>query len=208
MKVLICEDVILFRKGLKHFLESSDDELLVDEAGDRSDLLKRARSEHYDVLLLDISMSNQNGLDLLKTWRQIYPEIPVLILNRYVREEDAVRALRAGAAGYMSQQATPEELIQSIYRLNDGHRYISHLMAERLADLVSEEENDPIQSLSDREYQVLIGIASGKSVAEIAGELFLSGNTISTYRKRLFAKLNLQNSAQLIRYALKHKLVD
>lgn len=162
----------------------------------------------YQVILLDISMPAQNGLDLLKILRRRFPDTPVLVLSRHLETQDAVRALRAGAAGYLNEKTTPREFIQALHRLRDGHRYIPPAIAEQLAAIVSDPETDPVHHLSDREYQVLQGIASGKSLSQIAGELFLSHNTISTYRTRLLSKLNLDNNAQLIRYALKNNLVD
>lgn len=207
-KVLLCDDHTLFREGLRRILETRPGEFIIDEAGGRSELLEQMKNGSYQVILLDISMPAQNGLELLKVPRRRYAETPVLVLSRHLEPPDAVRALRAGAAGYLNEKTTPRELIQALRRLRDGHRYIPPAIAEQLAVLVSEPESDPVRNLSDREYQVLQGIASGKSLSQIAGELFLSHNTISTYRTRLLCKLNLDNNAQIIRYALKNNLVD
>lgn len=208
IKVILCDDHTLVRAGLKQLLEENSHDIRVDEVESGKDVLKKIEKDSYDVLVLDISMPDQNGLDVLKNVKRMKPELPVLMLSRHAEEQYAIRSLRAGASGYLTKQSAPNELIKAIKRIIDGRKYVSSSLAEKLAELVDEPKLEPHEMLSDREYQVFTGIAAGKSNNELASELNLSDNTISTYRARVLEKLNLKNNAELIRYALKNNLVD
>ena len=179
------------------------------EAGDGHEALKVIQSEPCDVVLLDITMPNRSGLDVLKQLHSESPRLPVLVLSMHSEDQYAVRVLRAGAAGYLTKESAPAKLVQAIRKVVRGGKYVSPTLAEKLVyDLDSKSSKAPHEILSDREYQVLCMIASGKTVTMIAEELTLSVKTISTYRVRILEKLNMKNNAELTRYAIKEGLVD
>jgi len=179
------------------------------EASTSQEVLNEVWGKDYDVVLLDISMPGGNGLDILKELKSVKPDIHVLVLSVHPEEQYAVRMLRAGASGYLTKESAPEELIAAIRKVSMGGKYVRSSLAERLAfNLGIDGEKALHERLSDREYQVLCMIASGKTVNEIAGELLLSAKTISTYRSHVLEKMNMKNSAELIHYAIKHRLVD
>ena len=181
----------------------------VSEAGDSNEVLRLVREEPFDVVMLDITMPGRDGLEVLKELKRDFPKLPVLILSMHPEERFAVRALKAGASGYMTKESAPDELCEAIRKVLQGGKYISPSLAELLADSFGQAEEQPlVELLSDREYQVLRLIASGKTVGEIAEELSLSINTISTYRMRILEKMNMKTNAELTRYALEHGLVD
>lgn len=206
IKVLIVDDHAIVRKGLRHIAEESK-QIEVGEAGDGAEALNKLRTERWDVLVLDINLPGRNGLDVLQTARDMYAKLPVLVLSGHSEDQYAVRVLRAGASGYMSKDAAPDQLVAAIQKVMNGGKYISLALAEQLAFELSE-NNDrlPHEKLSAREYRVLIMIGEGKAVGEIAAELLLSVKTVSTYRARVLEKLNLQNNAQLMRYVMDHGL--
>ncbi len=189
-----------------------DDEypyLVVGEAKNATETLELARNLEWDALILDYSMPDANGLVLLKEIKQSYPGRPVLILSMHPEDSIAISVLRAGAAGYINKECASEELTVAIRKAVSGKKYVSASLAEKLAlELEDGSQALPHESLSDREYRVMWMIASGKSITHIAEELFLSPNTISTYRIRILKKLKLENNADLVRYAIKHRLME
>lgn len=179
------------------------------EAGDGQEAMRIIQNEPCDVLLLDITMPNKSGLDVLKELHSESPKLPVLVLSMHSEDQYAVRVLRAGAAGYLTKESAPAKLVQAIRKVVRGGKYVSPTLAEKLVyDLDARSSKAPHEVLSDREYQVLCMIASGKTVTTIAEELGLSVKTISTYRVRILEKLNMKNNAELTRYAIKEGLVD
>lgn len=207
-RVILCDDHTLVRAGLKQLLEEDNSGFTVDEVASGKETFQKIQKESYDMLILDISMPDQSGLDVLKNIKQIQPDLPVLMLSRHTEEQYAIRSLRAGASGYLTKQSAPKELLKAIHKIMNGKKYVSTSLAEKLAEMIGEDALEPHELLSDREYQVFIGIASGKSNSDIANELHLSENTVSTYRARVLDKMSLKNNADLIRYALKNDLVD
>ena len=209
IKILIAEDHTLVRKGLIQILSEMDDVELVDEASNGEETIDKVSQEDYNLVLLDISLPGRSGLDVLKQLKCLKPDLPVLILSMYPEEQYAVRSFKAGASGYLTKKSAPDELIAAIRKVVQGKKYITASLAEKLAFAVeTDTDKDLHESLSDREYQVMCMIASGKTVSEIADILSLSVKTISTHRSRLLDKMNFQNNAQLTYYAIKRGLVD
>lgn len=209
IKVLIADDHAIVREGLKQILADTKDIVVAGEAKNGLEAVKLARDGECDVMLLDISMPDRNGIEVLKQVRKEMPQIHVLMLSMHREDLYAIRSLKAGAAGYLNKQSAPNELVNAIRMVAGGMKYISPEMAQALARQIGENEDVPLhQTLSDREYQTLTMIASGKSVSDIAAELSLSVKTVSEYRSRLLAKMKLKNSAELTHYAIKHNLVE
>ena len=208
-KVLIADDHTLVRKGLRQILLESGAVKVADEAKDGKETIAKVSANPYDVVLLDISFPGRSGIEVLKQVKSIRPKLPVLILSMHPEEQYAVRALRAGAAGYLTKESAPDELIEAIQKVAKGGKYITASLADKLAEEIGEPSEElPHERLSDREYQVMCMIASGKTVKEIGRELNLSVKTISTHRARILMKMNMKNNAQLTHYAIKYKLVD
>ncbi len=208
IKVLIADDHTLVRKGLKQLLLETEDIDKVDEAKDGKEAISKVNKNEYDLVLLDISLPGRSGIDVLKQLKSSIPELPVLILSMHPEEQYAVRSLRAGAAGYLTKESAPAELIDAIRKVANGKKYITSSLAEKLADEIGLDTEKPLhETLSDREYQVMCMIASGKTVKEIADELNLSVKTISTHRARILRKMHMENNAQLTHYAIKLSLV-
>jgi len=209
IKVLVVDDHTLVRKGLKQILENEPDIVVADEAAQGKEVFEKIGRENYDLVLLDISLPGRNGIDILKQLKCLKPKLPVLILSMYPEEQYAIRSLKAGACGYLTKVSAPEELLTAVQSVTRGMKYITSTVAEKLAlELEGNNGKLPHETLSDREYQVMCMIASGKTVKEIAEELSLSVKTISTYRARILEKMNLENNAQITHYALKERLVD
>jgi two-component system invasion response regulator UvrY len=209
IRVLVADDHVLFRRGLKMVLEDTPDMVVADEAGTGREALEKALKGNYDVLLLDISMPERSGFDILKDLKNLKPELPVLILTMHAEDKYAVRVLKAGAAGYLTKKNAPDELVAAIRKVLAGGRYVSSSLAEKIAFELQEGGEKPLhENLSDREYQVMCLIASGKSMSDIAEELSLSINTVSTYRARILEKMRLKNTAELIHYAISNHLVE
>ncbi|MCX7173471.1 MAG: response regulator transcription factor [Proteobacteria bacterium] len=207
--VLIADDHAIVRQGLRQILSETDDLLVAGEADDGVDAMRLARLQHWDVVLLDVSMPNRNGIDTLKMLKKEYPRLPVLILSMHPEEQYAVRALKAGASGYLTKQSAPELLVTAIRQVASGHKYVSPSLAMKLADVIAENDDRlPHETLSDREYQILCLIASGRTLTQIAEELNISVKTVSEYRKRLLDKMKLETNAELIHYGLRHRLVE
>jgi len=209
IKVCVIDDHAVVREGLKRIISENPGMAVTAEAGDGFDAMKVLQKEPCDVVLLDITMPNKSGLDVLKEIHAESPRLPVLVLSVHSEDQYAVRVLRAGAAGYLTKESAPAKLVQAIRKVVRGGKYVSPTLAEKLVyDLNADTSRAPHEVLSDREYQVLCMIASGKTVTMIAAELLLSVKTVSTYRVRLLEKLNMKNNAELTRYAIKEGLVD
>jgi two-component system invasion response regulator UvrY len=183
--------------------------MVSDEASDGHQLLSKIREQNYDVVILDISMPHMDGLDVLKQLKIEKPKLPVIVLSIHPEDQYALRVLKAGASGYVTKASAPDELINAIRKVCRGGKYISPSIAEKLAfQLEANFDEMPHEALSDREYQVLCMLASGKTVTEIADELALSVKTVSTYRARILEKMDMKNNAELIHYAIQNQLVD
>lgn len=208
IRILIADDHIVVHRGLKQILGDEPDMSVVGEALNAQEVLALVRKRDWDVVVLDISMPGKSGLDIIEELKQERPKLPVLILSMHPEDRYAVRALRVGAAGYLTKESAPEELVKAIRKVVTGGRYVSPSLAERLAFVLStNSEQPPHETLSNREYQVLCMIGSGKSVGAIAVDLSLSVKTISTYRARVLEKMTLKNTSELIHYALQNRLV-
>ena len=208
IRILIADDHPIVRAGFKLVISDTQDMTVADEAGNGQEVLNLIRKHDYDIVLLDISMPGRNGLEVLKDLKAEKPKLPVMILSIYPEEQYAVRALRAGASGYMTKASAPNELIAAIRKISQGGKYISASLAEKLTDYLDEDASKPLhEKLSDREYQVMLLIASGKTVSDIADELCLSVKTISTYRSHIIEKMRLKNNAEITLYAVQNKLV-
>jgi DNA-binding NarL/FixJ family response regulator len=207
IKVLIADDHAIVRKGLRQVAKEQAPHLEIGEAADGEEVLHLIQAEHWDALVLDISMPKRSGLDILQEVRHLRPQMPVLMLSVHPEEQYAIRVLKAGAAGYMSKDCAPDELVQAIDRVVRGGRYVSATLAEKLAFEVGGQGGQfNHERLSNREYTVLLLIGAGKSVGEIAEDLALSVKTVSTYRARVLEKLDLKTNADLIRYVIENNL--
>lgn len=208
IKVFIADDHPLVREGLKRILEDSSDIVVAGEASNGQELLKKVRKNDYDVVLLDISMPGRNGLDVLKQLKIIKPDLYILILSIFPEELYGVRALKAGASGYLTKKSSPDELIMAIKKVSLGRKYINLFLSEKLALDIEADSKKPLhERLSDREYEVMCKIASGKTVKEIAEELSLAPSTISTHRSHILEKMNMKKNAELTYYVIKEGLI-
>ena len=209
IRMIIADDHPIVRAGMKQIISEASDMIVADEAGDGHQLLNKIRTENFDVVILDLTMPHMDGLDVLKQLRIEKPKLPVIILSIHPESQYALRVLKAGAAGYVTKTSAPDELINAIRKVCRGGKYISPSIAEKLAfQLDTNFKEMPHEMLSDREYQVMRMMASGKTVTEIAEKLALSVKTISTYRSRILEKMKMKNSAELMHYAIQNKLVD
>ena len=209
LRVLIADDHVVVRQGLKQILGGTPELLVAGEATNGQEVLDKVRAEVWDVVVLDISMPDRSGLDILKQLRSERPELPVLVLSMHSEDQYAVRVLKAGANGYLTKDSAPDELVKAIRKVVSGGTYVSSFLAEKLAfEIGTDSSRLPHETLSDREFQVLRLIAAGESVTEIAAELYLSVKTVSTYRARLLQKMNLTTNAELIHYAMHNHLID
>ena len=208
IKILIADDHTIVREGLKQIVANTVGLVVTGEAANGQETLELVRKDNFDVILLDIAMPEKDGLAILKQLKLEKSELPVLVLSMYPEEQYAVRALKMGAAGYLTKVSAPDELIKAIKKISTGKKYISDSLAEKLAlDLDVDTEKPPHECLSDREFQVMCMIASGKTVKKIAEELSLSVNTISTYRVRVLDKMKMTTNSELTHYAIKNQLV-
>jgi DNA-binding NarL/FixJ family response regulator len=208
VRVVVADDHAVVREGLKRIISENPNMSIAGEASGGNECLDVVRNTPCDVLVLDITMPDKSGLDVLKEIRAEVPRLPVLILSMHAEDQYAVRLLRAGAAGYISKEAAPAKLVEAIRKVVRGGKYVSPVLAERLVFGLADESKLPHEQLSDREYQVLCMIASGKTVGKIAMELALSVKTISTYRARILEKFEMANNSELTRYAIKAGLVE
>jgi two-component system, NarL family, invasion response regulator UvrY len=208
IKVLIADDHAIVRKGLRQIVKEQAAYMEVDEAADGQEVLEKIMAGEWDVLVLDISMPKRSGLDILQEVKHVKPNLPVLVLSVHPEEQYAIRVLKAGAAGYMNKDCALDELVRGIQKVVGGGKYVSPTLAEKLAfDLSGQNNRLPHESLSDREFSVLLLIGAGKSVSEIATELSLSVKTVSTYRARVLEKLSFHSNADLIRYVIDNSLL-
>ena len=209
MKVIIADDHPVVRQGLRQMLAVESDLTVVGEARNGQEVVELSRRVPWEVAVLDYNMPGKNGLELIKELRQRYPGRAVLVLSMYPEDRYAVRALKAGAAGYLTKESAPDELVSAIRKVAGGGRYVTPTLGEKLALELEDNRGKPLhETLSDREYQVMWMIASGKTVRQIADELFLSPNTVSTHRTRILRKMNMKSNAELMYYAIAHHLVD
>ncbi|RMI09633.1 MAG: DNA-binding response regulator [Calditrichaeota bacterium] len=209
IRVFIADDHPLIREGFKKLIDKEVDITVVGEASDSDRIVQFFRDHDCDVLVLDINMPGKGGLEVLQDIKRWHPNLKVLILSIYPEEQFAVRALRAGAVGYITKESAPEELVKAIRKVHQGGRYISETVAEHLArEVNSSRKREPHEALSPREFQVFHMLGQGKTVQEIAHELSLSLSTVNTYRRRILEKTGLKSNAEIIHYAIKNKLVE
>ena len=209
MKVLITDDHAVLRRGLKQILEDGFGKIQFGDAANAGEAIALVAREHWDLVVLDITMPGRSGLDALKEIKTIKPNMRVLVLSVHSEDQFAVRVLKAGASGFLNKDSAPEELVKAVRKVLGGGRYVSASLAEKLAmKLDKPGDHLPHQTLSDREFQVLRMIGSGRTVSEIAVELSLSVKTVSTYRARILEKMNLHTNSELTRYSFEHKLVE
>lgn len=207
LRILIADDHPVVRKGLRQILSEEPDIEVVGEAQNCQEVLELVRKQHWDIVVLDITMPGRGGLDVLKELKHEHPKLPVLMLSVHPENQYAVRALKAHASGYLTKDSAPEELVKAIRKILRGGKYISLTLADKLAfDLEAETEKPLHETLSDREYQVMLMIASGKTVSQIAEELSLSVKTIGTYRARILEKMKMKTNAELTHYVIKNNL--
>lgn len=209
LNILIADDFPLFRRGVKELLADGLGEVKVGECGNSSDLLELVRRQQWDAVILDITMPGSSGTETLKQLKVEHPELPVIVLSMHPEDQYAVRMFKAGADGYLTKAGAPEELVKAVKKVLGGGQYVSASLAETLALTVKTSMTGVShEHLSDREYEVLCLIASGKTVSEIAETMHLGVTTISTYRGRILAKMNMKNNAELTRYAIQLGLVS
>jgi DNA-binding NarL/FixJ family response regulator len=209
VRVLIADDHPVVRDGLKTMLSSDPEVKVVGEARDGDEALKLMHDVDWDVAVLDYSMPGKGGVDLLSQVKHDYPERPVLILSIYPEDPHGMRALKAGAAGYITKESAGDELTAAVKKVMSGGRYVSAALAEKLAArLTPDQDRPPHERLSDREYRVMWLLASGRSLQQIAEEMHLSPSTVSTYRGRILKKLALSSNVELVHYAMKHRLIE
>lgn len=207
--VLIADDHAIVRKGLIQILRDAPDGFDVDEAESGHEVLEKIGSRRYHVVVLDITMPGRSGLDVLFQIRARYPDLPVLILSMHPEDQYAVRVLKAGASGYLMKESAPDELIRAVRKVADGGKYITASVAERLVNSLEKGgERKPHEKLSDREFEVLLMLAQGRPVKEIAKKLFISAKTVHTYRSRVLEKMEMKTTAELIHYAIQNRLVE
>lgn len=209
IKILIVDDHPVVRQGLKQILSEEPDMVVAGEARNSSEAFNLVQAGMLDIVILDITIPGRGGLDVLKELRQTHPRLPVLMLSIHPEDQYAVRSLKAGASGYMTKESAPEELVKAIRKITEGGKYVSPAVADQLVyDLQYNRDKVPHELLSDREYQIMLSIASGKKIGLIAEEMALSIKTISTYRTRILEKMKLNNNAEITGYALRNGLVE
>ncbi len=209
IRLLIADDHAIVREGLKQIVAEIGDMSVDGEASNGQQVMELVRQRDWDVVLLDLAMPGRGGIDTLRQLKREKPDLPVLILSIYPEDQYAVRALKDGAAGYLTKESAPEELVKAIRKAAKGGKYVSPALAERLAyELETDADKPPHERLSDREYQVMLMLASGRTVGQIAEELSLSVKTVSTNRARLLRKMGMKTNAELTYYAVKRQLVD
>lgn len=209
LKILIADDHAIVREGIKQILVEIPDKITTDEAINGKEVIQKVYDNNYDMVLLDISMPGRSGLDILKYLKGEKPALKILILSMHPEEQYAVRALKAGASGYLTKESTPHELTEAIRKVSMGKKYVSSSLAETLASHLETTAEKPLhETLSNREFEVMCMIASGKTVKEVADELSLSVKTISTYRTRILEKMKMKNNAQLTHYTILNNLIN
>lgn len=208
IRILIADDHSVVRRGLRQILLEGFPNAFIEEVPDAEEMIKKIIRDEWNVVISDLSMPGRSGLEAMQQIKQIKPKLPVLILSIHPEEQYALRVLKAGASGYLSKDMAPDELVNAVQRVMLGKKYITSSIAEKLASVLDNDNGKlPHESLSDREFSVLKMLAAGKSVSEIAETLFLSVTTVSTYRSRILAKMDLKNNADLTLYAIENKLI-
>jgi len=208
MNVLICDDHKIVRDGLRQILSQHENIRLINEAANGGEVLEMLENATYNLLLLDISLPDMSGLDVLQQVKKKWPNTNVLMLSMHPQEQYAIRALKYGASGYLTKDAAAEELMLAVKKIAENGKYISESLADCLALQVNQEENQPThEKLSEREYEIMIKIAGGKSLKEIGTELFISNKTVSTYRSRVMEKMHLEKNTDLTRYCIENQLI-
>jgi len=208
LRILITDDHAVVRRGLKQVLEEEFDQVVFGEAQNTLEMLHHLQKGDWDVLILDITLPGRSGLEVLGELKLTHPNLPVLVLSMHPEDQYGIRVLKSGASGYMTKESAPDEIVMAIRKVLRGGKYVSTSLAERLAFNLEVNREKPLhEALSDREYEVMLMIASGKILTEIAQKLHLSIKTVSTYRTRILEKMKMQNNAELIRYAIKNQLV-
>ena len=208
LKILIADDHAIVRKGLKQILLEEYPSAIVGEVADAESLLAEIIKEDWNIVISDMNMPGRSGLDALTQIKQIAPQIPVLIMSMYPEDQYALRVLKAGASGYLGKDNIHDDIIRAIQAVQLGKKFITAAVAEKLADSIGDDKDMQLhETLSDREFEVLKLLASGKAVSDIASQLSLSATTVSTYRARIMEKMNMRTNAELTRYALEKKLI-
>lgn len=207
--VLIADDHPMVRAGMRQFLESEIKPRHIAEAGTGQEVLDKLRAERFDLLILDINMPDRGGLDILRNIQASQPQLRVLVVSGYPERQYAVNVLKAGAAGYLQKEAASEELVKAVNVVLSGRRYVSATLAEQLVkDLDGDRDQPAHAALSEREFQIFCKLAMGRSVSDIARELFLSVKTVSTYRSRILEKMSFASNADMTTYALRNELIQ
>ena len=208
LRILIADDHAIVRKGMKQILQEQYPSVIIGEVSDAEALITQALNHEWDLVICDMSMPGRSGLDALRQLKQAIPHMPILIMSMYPEDQYALRALKAGASGYLGKETIHDDLVRAIETVRAGKRFITPSIAEKLADAFGMNTSRPQhETLSDREFDVFKLLASGKSVSEIAVKLLLSATTISTYRSRILEKMNMSSNAELTRYALENKII-
>ena len=209
IKILVVDDHAVVRRGLRQILAETPDLHVAGEAGTAGEAMQKVQAERWDVIVLDVGLAGKSGLDLIADIRKLRPETRVLVLTMFSEEQYAVRAIRAGAAGFLTKESAPDKLVDAIRKIAGGGRFISPELAETLASMVAGEgSGKPHERLSNREFEILKLIGSGKTVSQIADELTLSVKTVSTHRTRILRKMDMKTNAELTHYVVKNGLVD
>jgi two-component system invasion response regulator UvrY len=209
IKILVVDDHAVVRRGLRQILAETSDLHVGGEAGTAAEAMAKVQAERWDVIVLDVGLAGKSGLDLIADIRKVRPEVRVLVLTMFSEEQYAVRAIRAGAAGFLTKESAPDKLVEAVRKIAAGGRFITPELAETLASMVAGEgSGKPHERLSNREFEILKRIGSGKTVSEIAEELALSVKTVSTHRTRILRKMSMRTNAELTHYAVKNGLVD
>lgn len=209
IRLMIVDDHELIRLGIRGMVENEEGITVTDEAKSGDELLEKLETQDYDVILLDISMPGRSGIEILKQMKELGYKIPVLILSIHLEKNYALRALRAGAAGFLNKKVDSEEIVRAIRKIHSGKRYITDIVADKLADELSvDPEVLSHERLSDREYEIMLLLAKGYSLMQIGEKFNISPKTVTTYRKRVMEKMNFENNADMTRYALEFALLD
>jgi len=209
IKILIADDHAIVREGLKQVVAEEPGLKVTGEAKDAIELIELVNENEFDIVVLDINMPGRSGLEALKDLKKIKPDLPVLILSMFSEDQYGLRALKAGASGYLKKVSAPTELVTAIKKIVEGGRYTNQSLAEKLASEYSETKRKFLhEGLSDREYQIMCLIALGKSTEEIANELVISSNTVYTYRNRILEKMKMKSNVELTQYVIQNKLVE
>ena len=209
IKIIIADDHAIVREGLKQIVAEEKDMIVSGEAEDAASLMQLLKEEKWSIVVLDINMPGKSGLEALKDIKQLYPELPVLILSMFSEDQYGLRAIKAGASGYLKKVSATTEFVAAIRKIVSGRKYINPALAEKLAENIGSDKSNYLhEKLSDREYQIMCNIALGKSAEEIAEELALSINTVYTYRNRILEKMSMKSNVELTQYAIQNKLIE